>query len=83
MEFTTAVPITAGQTYVASYYAPEGHYSATPHFFYHHDHWAWPLVAEATVPGRGTFNGVRAASAGFPAGAADGTNYYVDVVFSC
>jgi Domain of unknown function (DUF4082)/Bacterial Ig domain len=83
LEFPSAVPIKAGQTYVASYFAPHGHYCAEPDFFYYRDHLAWPLVAEVTSVDRGTGNGVRAAGAGFPAGAADGTNYYVDVVFSC
>jgi Domain of unknown function (DUF4082)/Bacterial Ig domain len=83
LEFPAAVPVKAGQTYVASYFAPHGHYCAEPDFFYYRDYSAWPLVAEVTSVGRGTGNGVRAAGPGFPAGAADGTNYYVDVVFSC
>jgi len=83
LEFPTAVPVKAGQAYVASYFAPHGHYCAEPDFFYYRDHSAWPLVAEVTSVERGTGNGVRAAGAGFPAGAADGTNYYVDVVFEC
>jgi Domain of unknown function (DUF4082)/Bacterial Ig domain len=82
LEFPAAVPVKAGQTYVASYFAPHGHYCAEPDFFYYRDYPAWPLVAEATSAGRATGNGVRAAGACFPAGAADGTNYYVDVVFS-
>jgi hypothetical protein len=77
------VHIKAGQTYVASYFAPHGHHCAEPGFFYYRDHSAWPLVAEVTSAGRGTGNGVRAAGAGFPAEGADGTNYYVDVIFDC
>jgi hypothetical protein len=68
---------------VASYFAPHGHHCAEPDFFYYRDYPAWPLVAEVTSADRGTGNGVRAAGAGFPAGAADGTNYYVDVIFDC
>jgi hypothetical protein len=83
LEFATAVPVKAGQTYVASYFAPHGHCRAEPDFFYYRDYSAWPLIAEVTSVDRGTGNGVRAAGAGFPAGAADGTNCYVDVVFSC
>ena len=83
LEFPMAVPVKAGQAYVASYFAPHGHYCAEPDFFYYRDHSAWPLVAEVTSVDRGTGNGVRAAGAGFPAGAADGTNYYVDVIFGC
>ena len=34
LTFTTPVDITAGTTYVASYYAPRGHYSASPGYYY-------------------------------------------------
>ena len=33
LEFPSAVPVNAGQTYVASYYAPNGNYSATSSYF--------------------------------------------------
>ena len=66
LEFATAVPVRAGQTYVASFFAPHGHYCAEPDFFYYRDYPAWPLVAEVTSADRGTGNGVRAAGAGFP-----------------
>ena len=34
LTFTTPVDITAGTTYVASYYAPRGHYSASSAYFF-------------------------------------------------
>ena len=82
MEFASAVPINAHRTYVASYFAPNGHYSVNPEFFYYRDYGASPLVAEATAPARGTFNGVRAAGHGCPARTDNGANYYVDLMFS-
>src|SRR5215469_992444 len=81
LEFPAAVPVRAGQTYVASYFAPDGHFSADPDFFYYRDYAALPLTAEATVAGTGRGNGVRAADHEFPQLAADGSNFYVDVVF--
>ena len=34
LNFTTPVDITAGTTYVASYYAPKGHYSVSSEYYY-------------------------------------------------
>jgi hypothetical protein len=81
LEFAAAVPVRAGETYVASYFAPHGHYSAEPDFFYYHDYIAWPLAAEVTVAGTGRGNGARAVGHQFPQPAGDGSNFYVDVVF--
>jgi hypothetical protein len=81
LEFPAAVPVRAGQTYVASYFAPDGHFSADPDFFYYRDYAAFPLTAEATMVGTGRGNGVCAADHRFPQAAADGSNFYVDVVF--
>jgi hypothetical protein len=80
MTFPAPVPITAGTTYVASYFAPNGHYSVTsgglsaaisnP-----------PLtaVSNATSP-----NGVFAygSASSFPNGSFNASNYWVDVLFS-
>ncbi len=32
--FASAVPVTAGTTYVAAYYAPNGHYAADDQYFF-------------------------------------------------
>jgi hypothetical protein len=81
LQFAAAVPVEAGQTYVASYFAPQGHYSAEADFFYYRDYSAWPLAAEATVAGTGHGNGARAVGHQFPLPAGNGSNFYVDVVF--
>jgi hypothetical protein len=91
VSFPNPVPISAGTTYVASYYAPAGHYSATSNYFY-------PPPAPAPDGGgtvdspplhalrnQGTTtNGVyRYSSASrFPSTSFQATNYWVDVVYS-
>nr|WP_246378118.1 DUF4082 domain-containing protein [Nocardioides ginsengisegetis] len=75
--FSTPVPIVAGQTYVASYYAPKGHYSSTPNFFKNGAWKAAPLTAPATTNGRYRY----ATGGGFPTTTNKSTNYFVDVVF--
>jgi hypothetical protein len=82
LDFAAPVSVGAGQTYVASYFAPHGHYSAEPDFFYYRDHTAWPLAAEETVAGTGRGNGARAVGHQLPRPVGDGSNFYVDVVFS-
>ena len=70
----TPVALTAGQTYVVSYLAPNGHYSGTPTFF--SSAWtAGPLTAPSTNNGRYLYGG------GFPTNSYNATNYFVDVVF--
>ncbi len=72
--FATPVPVVAGQTYVVSYYAPNGRYSATPAFF--GSAWtAGPLTAPTSNNGRYRYGG------GFPANSYNATNYFADVVF--
>ncbi len=78
--FSSPVAVTAGTTYVASYFAPNGHYSMTQFGFqaavYNH-----PLRAlgEATSP-----NGVYAygATSRFPNGSYRSSNYWVDVLYA-
>lgn len=79
LNFTTPVPVTAGTTYVASYYAPNGHYSVTPGGF-NSAVTAGPLTALAS----GTIgNGVyRYGQDAFPANSYSSANYWVDVVLS-
>lgn len=74
----TAVPVDAGTTYVASYYAPQGHYAADRDYFLQ----AWQLAPlEAPADNGAAPNGVfRAGSSGFPTTTYGSTNYWVDVV---
>lgn len=75
--FSTPVPVTAGATYVASYFAPQGGYAADVGYFANSLQ-SGPLVAQ------GGGNGVYryGATGGFPTDTYNNTNYWVDVVFS-
>jgi hypothetical protein len=78
--FSTPVPVTAGTTYVASYFAPNGHWSATSNGF--SSAFSNPplqAVAASTSP-----NGVYTYgnSSAFPTSTFNATNYWVDVLFS-
>jgi Domain of unknown function (DUF4082)/Bacterial Ig-like domain len=76
VRFDQPVTVTAGSTYVASYHAPNGHYSSTSGFF----GTLWtngPLSAPAT-----TDNGVyRYGAEAFPANSYGSTNYWVDPLY--
>lgn len=72
----TPLAIEAGETYVVSYYAPEGHYSASSWYFTS-DHVHGPLTAPGGANGRYVYG----ADGGFPTGSLASTNYFVDVVF--
>ncbi|WP_157441237.1 DUF4082 domain-containing protein [Actinoplanes awajinensis] len=73
--FATPVPVTAGTTYVASYYAPFGDYAVTSQYF-SSDHVNAPLTGPAGD------NGVYAyGSDTFPSGSYKSTNYWVDPLF--
>ena len=80
LSFASAVPITAGTTYVVSYYAPSGHYAGDSTFFSGSDYRSAPLSA----PGRpsGVANGVFASGHAFPDRSYGDTNYWVDVVYT-
>ncbi|KQW49458.1 hypothetical protein ASC77_08845 [Nocardioides sp. Root1257] len=74
--FASPVSLTGGQTYVVSYYAPNGHYSATGAFF--GSGWtSGVLTAPATNNGRYLYG----SGGGFPNSSWNATNYFVDVVF--
>ncbi|MBM7511926.1 hypothetical protein JOD65_001470 [Nocardioides cavernae] len=75
--FATPVPVTAGTPYVVSYYAPNGHYSATPAYFAT-PRTVGPLTAPAGDNGRYRYG----AGGGLPNGSWNSTNYFVDVVFA-
>ena len=78
--FSTPVAITAATTYIVSYYAPAGHYSATASYFTNSGADNTPLHALRTgVDGP---NGVYLYSSdGFPTFTWTDTNYFVDVIF--
>jgi methionine-rich copper-binding protein CopC len=81
MSFGSPIAVTAGTTYVASYFAPNGHYSADGSYFYYKNYDATPLHAAPTLPG-GSMNGVYGDGHGYPSSSFKAGNYYVDVAFS-
>lgn len=79
--FPTAIPVSAGTTYVVSYHAPVGHYTGTDPFF------ATGVdnpPLHALADGLDGLNGVYAYSAStqFPANGFNSENYWVDVVYN-
>lgn len=73
MSFTTPIPVQAGATYVASYFAPAGRYSATIPFF------AAPLDVPPLHASTGVFRYTAQSAA--PTSTFQG-NFWVDVVFT-
>ena len=81
VDFSTPVTITANTTYVASYLAPNGHYSANNSYFASTGVDNAPL--HALQNGVDGANGVYhyGATSAFPASTFQSSNYWVDVVF--
>jgi hypothetical protein len=79
--FSKAVSITAGTTYVAGYFAPNGHYSATSAAFSSAGVSNPPLKALANTTSADGVYAYGSASA-FPSNSFNATNYYVDVTFA-
>jgi hypothetical protein len=80
VNFSSPVAVTAGTTYVASYYAPVGHYSFNSQFF---------SAAVTNIPLTALANGtspngvyVYGSKSAFPTSTYNSTNYWVDVVFN-
>ena len=93
VNFAQPVPITAGTTYVASYFAPNGHYSADGYYFYTTPpEGTDPTITNVDSPPlhalrntNGVVNGVysNSSSSTFPTSPANNaSNFYVDPVFS-
>ena len=81
VDFATPVAVTAGTTYVASYHTNVGMYSADNNYFVTHGVDSAPLHAlQDGVDGGNGVYGYGASS--FPTSSYQGTNYWVDVVFS-
>ncbi len=83
LTFATPVVITANTIYVASYHAPNGGYSLTAGYFGSRGADNVPLHAPPTgavVGGNGAY--AYAANPIFPGNTFNGSNYWVDVVFS-
>lgn len=80
--FSSPVPVAANTDYIASYFAPKGHYSANNFYFQRHSQTHNDLVAPSD--GIGKPNGVYLYSrrGGFPSETYQATNYWVDVTFN-
>ena len=81
LEFPTALMINAGQTYVASYYAPNGGYAVSSGYFSASGYSNSPLNAlqDGTDGGNGLYS---YDSDTFPANSFSSSNYWVDPIFS-
>jgi len=81
VNFATPVVVNAGATYVASYYAPNGHFSVDLNYFTTGSVSSGPLHGIAQGPD-GT-NGVYIyGKSAFPTQSYNGSNYWVDVVLN-
>jgi hypothetical protein len=81
VNFSNPVPISANTTYIASYFAPVGHYSADLFYFQSSGIDDPPIhLLQNGVDGP---NGVYhyGTSSGFPSSTFDASNYWVDVVY--
>ncbi|OAI41821.1 hypothetical protein AYO38_03465 [bacterium SCGC AG-212-C10] len=81
--FPAPVAVTAGTSYVASYFTPTGTYLSTPGYFLPGMPavGSWPLSAPLT--GGTNVNGLyRYGASAFPTNSYQGGNYWVDVLFA-
>ena len=79
--FSAPVPVTAGTTYVASYFAPNGHYAFDQTVFNNSGVDNAPL--HALQSGMAGGDGVYAygSASAFPSSSWNGSNYWVDLVY--
>jgi len=80
MYFNTPVQISANTIYVASYFAPNGHYPSSDMYFYASGVTSGILSSPKSAVG--SLNGVYkyTASSAFPTESYNSTNYWVDVI---
>jgi hypothetical protein len=80
--FTSPIAVTANTTYVASYYAPNGHYAADEGYFANSGVTNSPLTAlrNGVDGGNGVYR--YGSGGGFPNSSFNSTNYWVDLVFT-
>jgi hypothetical protein len=76
------VPIVAGQTYIASYYASQGQYTVSENFFTQNTIRSGPLyiLSNREEGGNGVY--IYGAGGGFPTETYKASNYWVDVIFT-
>ncbi|GIJ79378.1 hypothetical protein Xph01_38100 [Micromonospora phaseoli] len=81
LTFAEPVPVSAEQSYVASYFTPTGNY-ASEDWFFTRDWTSGPLVAPLSAAGAGNGLFRYGSSGGFPSESWGASNYYVDVTFA-
>jgi hypothetical protein len=81
MTLTSPVAVAANQVYTVGYLAPKGHYAADANYFTSSGAGIPPLVAPQDGSSSGS-NGVYSYTAGFPTSSFQGSNYWVDPIFS-
>ncbi len=81
VNFSSPVAITANTVYVASYFAPNGHYSADPNFFAFQglDNPPIHLLQNGVAGADGIYS--YSSSSTFPLSTYNSANYWVDVVY--
>ncbi|MFC9560133.1 DUF4082 domain-containing protein [Agromyces sp. NPDC056965] len=79
LRFATPVEVSAGTTYTASYWAPNGHYAAVPHAFTASGLERDPFLLAGGLGSQPA--GVFGIQGWMPAESWDASNYYVDVLF--
>lgn len=80
--FATPVHVTAGTTYVASYFTPTGNYASTVHYFAV-NHFASQYITGLADGDDGANALFRyGGSSAFPTGSGNAANYWVDVTFT-
>ncbi|MDR7252406.1 hypothetical protein J2X46_001382 [Nocardioides sp. BE266] len=72
----TPLQVTAGTTYVVSYFAPQGHYSVTSGFFS-----SALTKGDLSAPASNNGRYLYASAGGYPGYTYGAANYFVDVVF--
>jgi len=75
LTFSAPVAVNAGTTYVVSYLAPNGHYSADGNYFS-------SAITNGPLTAPGSGNGVFLYGGGFPSNTYNATNYWVDPVMN-
>jgi hypothetical protein len=82
VNFAKPIPVTANTDYVASYFAPSGHYSMDSNYFATKGIDNAPLHALANGVNGGNGVYLHASKSGFPWGTYLSSNFWVDIVFS-
>jgi hypothetical protein len=82
VDFPTPIPVTAGTVYMASYFAPNGHYAADISYFANSgvDNGPIHLLQDGISGGNGVYK--YSTSTTFPDSTYQSSNYWVDVVFT-